>query len=105
MARVYNMRRPHPGDAQLVDRTTPFGNPFKFLAGPEDEDFKRAASLGTYRVWVMQPEQASLRQLMRECLKNQDLVCWCAPKPCHADIILAIANTDNDEEVVLDGPT
>ncbi len=27
-----------------------------------------------------------------EELRGKDLVCWCAPHPCHADILLAMAN-------------
>lgn len=27
-------------------------------------------------------------------LKGKDLVCWCAPKPCHADVLLEIANEE-----------
>ena len=26
-------------------------------------------------------------------LKGKDLVCWCAPQPCHADVLLEIANS------------
>ena len=25
-------------------------------------------------------------------LRGKDLVCWCAPLPCHADILLKLAN-------------
>jgi hypothetical protein len=25
-------------------------------------------------------------------LRGYDLVCWCAPQPCHADLLLALAN-------------
>jgi hypothetical protein len=27
-------------------------------------------------------------------LRGKDLVCWCAPKLCHADVLLEIANAD-----------
>jgi len=27
-----------------------------------------------------------------EELRGKDLVCWCAPLPCHADILLELAN-------------
>ena len=32
------------------------------------------------------------RDAIRKELKGKDLVCWCAPKSCHADILLEIAN-------------
>jgi len=25
-------------------------------------------------------------------LRGKDLVCWCAPLPCHADVLLELAN-------------
>jgi hypothetical protein len=25
-------------------------------------------------------------------LRGKDLICWCAPKPCHADVLLDLAN-------------
>jgi hypothetical protein len=28
-------------------------------------------------------------------LKGKDLICFCAPKPCHADVLLEIANAKN----------
>lgn len=30
-------------------------------------------------------------------LKGKDLVCYCAPKPCHADVLLRIANEEANE--------
>ncbi len=31
---------------------------------------------------------------MKAELKGKDLVCWCAPKACHAETIMEIANAD-----------
>jgi hypothetical protein len=28
-------------------------------------------------------------------LRGKDLVCWCAPEPCHGDLLLKLANEDN----------
>lgn len=28
-------------------------------------------------------------------LEGKDLICWCAPLPCHADILLEFANRNN----------
>lgn len=30
--------------------------------------------------------------LVRALLKNHRLGCWCAPKPCHGDILAAVAD-------------
>ena len=27
-------------------------------------------------------------------LRGKDLVCWCAPEPCHGDVLLRLANDD-----------
>jgi len=42
-----------------------------------------------YRAWLLQrPElMAALPEL-----RGKDLVCWCAPEPCHADVLLELAN-------------
>lgn len=30
---------------------------------------------------------------IKEALRGRDLCCWCPPGPCHADVLLEIANT------------
>ena len=91
MPKVYSKRSGHtyPVSAVLVDRTTPFGNPFH-LHHEQDRDIV----IANYRSWLMEPEQADLRAKMREELRGKDLLCWCAPKPCHADVIMEVANAD-----------
>jgi len=27
-------------------------------------------------------------------LRGKDLVCWCSPLPCHADVLLELANAE-----------
>lgn len=34
-----------------------------------------------------------LRAAVERELVGQDLVCWCAPLPCHADVLLEVANS------------
>lgn len=76
------------GNAALVDRTTVFGNPFV-----EGKDGTREEVIKKYANWIMQPDQMRLRVKMRATLQGWDLLCHCAPLPCHADVILVIANT------------
>src|SRR5436305_7355990 len=76
-----------PDDAVLVDRTTRWGNPFKFTPDPE---FYRNESCDQFEVYAMD-------KLLREPewltpLKGKPLVCWCHPKRCHAHTLVRLAN-------------
>jgi Domain of unknown function (DUF4326) len=45
---------------------------------------------------------------VRRKLKGKDLICWCKPgAPCHADVLLAVANGGGDERLAVrsEGPT
>lgn len=86
--RVFNKRsRAIPPDAVYVGRPTIYGNPF-----PMDGEAERNMVCDRYEAWIKtQPE---LLKAVRERLRGKNLVCWCAPKRCHADILLRIANED-----------
>jgi hypothetical protein len=46
-----------------------------------------------FRVWVSD----RLEDQIRHELAGKDLACWCPPdKPCHADVLLEIANSGSD---------
>jgi hypothetical protein len=61
-----------------------WGNPFKIgLDGTRDE------VIAKYRAWIVQ--QPALMAALPE-LRGQDLACWCAPEPCHGDVLLELAN-------------
>lgn len=81
--------RPHPDSAVLVDRSTDYGNPF--IIG---SDGSREEVIDKYERWIFQIRQSHLRVRMQKELRGKDLLCWCAPQECHADIILKIANAD-----------
>lgn len=92
MPRVYNRRRgwaQPPADAVYVGRPSKWGNPFPLV---REED--RASVLEEYRGWIHDVDNESLRQAARDELRGRDLVCWCAPRACHADVLLEIANGD-----------
>ena len=61
-----------------------WGNPFK-----SPRDGSRDEVIAKYERWlVRQPElMAALPEL-----RGKVLGCWCAPKPCHADVLLRLAN-------------
>lgn len=85
--RVHNKRDGHPPDAVYVGRPTKWGNPFRL-----DDERDRATVLAKYEEWLhTQPE---LQAAMRIELRGKDLVCWCTPRACHADVIFRIANEE-----------
>lgn len=88
--RVLSRRRGNenpPKGSVYVGRPTRWGNPFVVGANYTQEEAVEA-----YRAWLMAPERAWLRAEMRESLRGKNLVCWCHPKVCHADVILEVAN-------------
>lgn len=87
MPQVYNKRSKHipiPKDAVYVGRPTIWGNPF--TVGVHGEQ-KQCVEL--FKVYI-RTRKDLLEQLPK--LKGKDLVCWCAPKACHADVLLRLAN-------------
>ena len=74
----------------VVDRRTIFGNPFK--QGTRDAMCDRFATYFEDR--VVTDEDFRLAVIG---LKGMELLCWCAPKRCHADIIAAWLNEVNEE--------
>lgn len=79
--RVWNKRSGNiPADAVYVGRGTPWGNPFVM-----NQESHRDAVCDAF-------EKLVLPQLNVEQLRGKDLVCWCAPKRCHADALLKAAN-------------
>ena len=76
-----------------VMRGTPLGNPFK-IQGKQD----RMTVLKLYRIWLWGKIKANDAEIMKALFeiveyehqgKTVLLECCCAPKGCHADIILA----------------
>lgn len=92
--KVWNKRQNNiPSEAVYVGRPTKWGNPFthqggtlaKFIVANRDEAVDR------YEQWLLkQPEL--IAQAKKE-LAGKDLICWCAPQRCHADVLMKIANS------------
>lgn len=76
-----------PEGSVYVGRPTVYGNPFVI-----GKDGSRARVVQLYREWMTY--QPGLRERARRELRGKDLVCWCAPEACHADVLLEIANSD-----------
>lgn len=72
-----------------VDRRTPWGNPFKLgVHGGREEVVEK------YRVWMERLwSDLDAEQITRlaRLHGNKVLWCWCAPRPCHADVLAEFA--------------
>lgn len=85
-----------PDGAVTVARPTKWGNPFVVggpfeLAGESGTVRDREHAVALYRQWVA--AQAELQEQARRDLRGRDLACWCPlPGPCHADVLLRVAN-------------
>ena len=78
-----------PKDAVYVGRPGKWGNPFTI-----GRDGDRAAVLAKYEAWLR--HQHHLLRDLHE-LRDRYLVCWCAPAPCHGDLLLRLANATREE--------
>ena len=98
MPYVYSHRAgayPAPFGAVYVGRGTPYGNPFVMTHEGGQEIGSRewaCAEFAKYAKDRVQREPNWLKPLV-----GKDLTCWCAPKQCHADTLLRLANRDEAE--------
>lgn len=77
--RVWNKYDPNkPADAVYVGRGSPWGNPFPIGGLTREEVIER------FRC-------ETLPRLDVRPLIGKSLVCYCAPKACHADLLLKAA--------------
>ena len=70
-----------------IGRPSPWGNPFVI-----GKDGTREQVVEKFAEWILNKPELVLRA--KEELRGKDLVCYCAPKMCHGDILLLIANED-----------
>jgi hypothetical protein len=90
MSRVYHVRDA-PSDAVYVGRAVPrrrlqaskWANPFKV-----GRDGTREEVIARYRAYLY---ESGLVDQVGE-LSGKNLSCWCAPEPCHADVLLELAS-------------
>jgi len=71
---------------RYIDRRSDFGNPFRMEK--DGGDYTREGCINAFRSWFHADDQADLRERAREELKGKTLGCWCAPEPCHGDVIV-----------------
>jgi len=87
--RVLSRRWGDSSHAVDISRRSALGNPFMI-----GKDGSRADVIATHEVWL-RGQHHVLRAL--PALRGQDLVCFCAPLPCHGDLLLRLANGSREE--------
>lgn len=86
-----------PANTVLVSRPSKWGNPFPILSGSGlTESEWRLAALSNFRAALHGREHMRLQITVndvRRDLRGKNLACWCPlDQPCHADVLLAVAN-------------
>ena len=92
--RIWNKQtdRNIPNTAVYVGRPTPWGNPF--VIGRHGD---RKTVIAKYRrwLWTRMQENRIDRQRLAD-LAGKDLVCHCAPRPCHAEVLARAAKWERE---------
>ena len=80
-----------PEGAVYVGRPTKWGNHWRVT-----ETCTATQAVADYRAWLMANQESAERfRLQVKELRGKDLACWCPlDQPCHADVLLEIANRD-----------
>ena len=93
MPRVLNRRYDEiTENTVMVDRTTKWGNMFRINQWFRGKRLTRQSAIDIYEDWLLYSDQGTKLLEDIEELRGKDLMCWCAPLPCHADILLELAN-------------
>jgi len=99
-----------PENTVYVGRPTKWGNPFK-VGEPQYNPVEGQFGLITpttieqcvklyraYAKWCMKNPDSRMIKEIHE-LRGKNLACWCKPgEPCHADVLLEIANANPQTE-------
>ena len=78
-------------DAVYIGRGSKWGNPFRIGI-----DGDRAAVIAQYERWLR--SQHHLLRALDE-LRGRNLLCFCAPKACHGDLLLRLDNASREERI------
>lgn len=96
--KVWNKRDKNvPKDAVYVGRPSKWGNQWSHLTNTL-ATHKVATRLEAIEKWANWLKTENDRRWgglaldIQDALRGKDLVCWCAPTMCHADLLLVIAN-------------
>lgn len=94
MARVLNKHTDIlTSDAVYIGRPSKWGNPYR-----SGIDGTKAEVIAKFKQYLL--DSPELIQSLGE-LSGKDLVCWCAPKPCHGNAILEVMQQLEREELII----
>ncbi|MEZ3143768.1 DUF4326 domain-containing protein [Halobaculum sp. MBLA0143] len=93
--KLVNVSRHGRDGVRMIDRSTQFGNPFRLEK--DGGDYTREGSVEAYREWFLGQvdDDPAFREAVEE-LRGETLGCWCKPKACHGDVILAYLRGELD---------
>ncbi len=85
-----------------VGRPSALGNPFQI-----GKDGGRGEVIKKYRAWLAErmlqdsPQRQEIERLAKQLKEGRELAlaCWCAPLPCHADVVkeVLVARVEGQE--------
>lgn len=62
----------------------------------------QVAALRAFVTWINHADQADVVARIRRDLRGRDLACFCSERsPCHADVLLVVANQDPPAEIAM----
>src|SRR6266576_2808731 len=96
MTRVVNRKFTQVYDT-YVGRPTIWGNPLKIGLVVDGHRLTRDDVLAYYERWLL--GQPALLAALPD-LRGKVLACWCAPLPCHGNILARLADATQKEAVV-----
>ena len=95
-----------PSNTVYVGRPTKWGNPYMLSSAPHRANrtemicYSREDAVQNYKTWMHACNARSTIDIprIRAELRGKDLACWCPlNQPCHADVLLEIANAEPEE--------
>jgi hypothetical protein len=90
MPKIWNKRHKlsiPPPDAVYVGRPSSWGNPFVTQQHTKAGHAEVVGQFRNYAEDKLKKEPDWLKPL-----KGKDLICWCSPLPCHAEVLMEMAN-------------
>lgn len=94
---IINVRnkRNYKGPGAYIGRPSPLGNPF-----PERK-YGREKAIKLYKDWLLRVGLKNpvvcqaFDELVAKAKKEElNLICWCAPKACHGDVLAALIHEE-----------